>query len=129
MTRLRVQVEELSSLETGVGNSELNTVGVERPVPRAGSTAAEIDTVTGGQKLISSTIDSDAEITVCLPQLAPESPAEESLSGVKHCAPLDTRSRTGCFARQDDFVSPLNIEIMGSDVHEMTEIIAKEIER
>ena len=71
-------MEELGSLETGVGNSGLNTFGVERPLPPAGGTAAEIDTVTDSQKLISVIINFDAEIMYCFPHFFPGTPAEES---------------------------------------------------
>ena len=108
-----------------VGNSELNTFGVERPVPRAGSTAAEIETVTDSKKL-NSVGDPDAEIVVSTPQLALETPAEESLSGVGHCAPLDRNSR---IARRDDFVSPKNTEIPGSGFPEISASLAKEIDK
>ena len=93
MIRIRVKVEELRSLKTGVANSELNTIGVERPLPPAGSTGAEIDTVTDSQKLVSVIINFDA-----FSKLFPGTPAEESLSGVKHFALLDRLSRTRCLA-------------------------------
>ena len=60
---------------------------------------------------------------VSTPQLALETPAEENLSGVKHCAPLDRNWRT---ARRDDFVSPRNTEIPGSGFPEISESLAKE---
>ena len=97
---------------------------MERPLPRAGSTTAEIEDSDGQQEADFG--DPDAEIVVSTPQLELETPAEESLSGVKHCAPLDRNSRT---ARRDDFVSPKNTEIPGSRFPEISESLAKEIEK
>ena len=67
-----LKLEELSSLETVIEDIELSAVEVESPFPRAGSTAAEIGSVTEKPRLISVGIDSGAEITVWPPELALE---------------------------------------------------------
>ena len=77
MACLRASVEEFSLLETDVETSESSAIEVGLPVPRAGGTAAEIDTVTDNQKLIST----------------PTEESEESLSGVKYCTHPDRNRR------------------------------------
>ena len=67
-----LKLEELSSLDTAIETIELNAVEVKSPFPCAGGTAAE------NPKLISVGIDAGAEITVWPPELAPETPTEES---------------------------------------------------
>ena len=92
-----LKLEELSSLNTVIENIELSDFEVELPSLRAGSTAAEIGSVTEKPKLISVGIDSGAEITVWPPELAPETPTEESdesRSGVKHFCPGDKNGPT-----------------------------------
>ena len=64
-----LELEELSS--TTIQTIELNAVEVKSPFPCAG-TAAE------NPKLISVGIDSGAEITAWPPELAPETPTQES---------------------------------------------------
>ena len=91
--------KELGSLDTDVATSELNTIDVEQPIPRAGSTAAEIDTVTDSQKLMSVIIDSSTGIVVWSSALAPDTPtedSEESLSGGKYDDPGDKEQVWTC---------------------------------
>ena len=77
-----LKLEELSSLESVVETVELSAVEWEPHV--------EIGAVTTKSKLISVGIDSGAEITVWPPELAPETPTEESDEsrlGVKYYGP------------------------------------------
>ena len=84
-----LKLEELSSLESVVETVELSAVECEPHV--------EIGAVTTNSKLISVGIDSGAEITVWPPELAPETPTEESDEsrvGVKYFGPGDKNGPT-----------------------------------
>ena len=83
-----LKLEELSSLESVVETVELSAVECEPQV--------EIGAVTTNSKLISVGIDSGAEITVWPPELAPETPTEESESrlGVKYFGAGDKNGPT-----------------------------------
>ena len=84
-----LKLEELSSLESVVETVELSAVEWEPHV--------EIGAVTTNSKLISVGIDSGAEITVWPPELAPETPTEESDEsrlGVKYFGPGDKNGPT-----------------------------------
>ena len=82
-------MEELSSLESVVETVELSAVEWEPHV--------EIGAVTTNSKLISVGIDSGAEITVWPPEIAHETPTEESDEsrlGVKYFGPGDKNGPT-----------------------------------
>ena len=84
-----LKLEELSSLESVVETVELSAVEWEPHV--------EIGAVTTNSKLISVGIDSGAEITVWPPEIAPETPTEESDEsrlGVKYFGPGDKNGPT-----------------------------------
>ena len=89
-----LKFEELSSLDTSIESIELSAAEVESQSPCAGCTAAEIGSVMEKPKLNLVCIDSGAEITVWPPDLAPETPTEESgvsRTGVKYFGPGDAR--------------------------------------
>ena len=84
-----LKLEELSSLESVVETVELSAVEWEPHV--------EIGALTTSSKLISVGMDSGAEITVWPPELAPETPTEESDEsrlGVKYFGPGDKNGPT-----------------------------------
>ena len=82
-----LNLEEPSSSDTAIENIVLSAIEVKHPSPCVGVTAALIGSVTEKLKLILVCFDSGAEITVLPPELAPETPTEESeerRSGVKY---------------------------------------------
>ena len=91
-----LKLEEFVFLDTSTENIEFSAVEVESQCLCAGCPAAEIGSVTDMPELISVCVDSAAEITVWPPELALETPTEEteeSGSGVK-CFPGDRNGRT-----------------------------------
>ena len=102
-----LKLEELSSLKSVVETVELSAVEWEPHV--------EIGAVTTNSKLISVGIDSGAEITVWPPELAPETPTEESDEsrlGVKYFRHSSTTVVGGMLSR-----SVCDLLAIGHGVH------------